>query len=157
MRLLGVLLWTAFLLLSLLLYAKEEKKRIAEYRGLVRLAVHLSDRLTVAPRPLPEIYADFSDEALARIGFLDALSQTDLATALAAGRLHLSPAALKPFTEFSKELGARLYTQEKQKAQELASRVSRDLQQAEADLPRKRRLAGTLFFTAGMLLLLLLL
>lgn len=157
MRLLGVLLWTAFLLLSLLIYAREEKRRIAEYRGLVRLAVHLSDRLTASPRPLPELYADFSDDALSRTDFLDLLKQADLATALAKGRLHLSEAELLPFKDFASELGMRLYTQEVQKAEELVRRTSAALQATEADLPRKRRLASTLFFTAGMLLLLLLL
>jgi len=157
MRILGVLLWTVFLFLSLSLYAREEKRKISEYRGLVRLMIHLNDRLTAAPRPLPEIYAEFSDESLSRTGFLDMLLQTDLSSALASKKLHLSSSELAPFSEFANELGARLYTQERQKAQELVARVSASLKHAEADLPRKRRLAGTLFFTAGMMLLLLLL
>ena len=157
MRLLGVLAWTAFLLASLFLYAREEKRRVSEYRGLVRLVSHLNDRLTAAPRPLPEIFSEFEEDALKRTGFLDVLQRADLTAALVDGGLHLSGEELQPFTEFAAELGSRLYIQERQKTEELLHHTSEVLRQTEADFSRKRRLAATMFFTGGMLLLLLLL
>ena len=156
MRLVGVLLWAVFLLLALLLYAKEEQRRLSEYRGLCRLVSHLRDTLSEMPLPLCEIYASFSDDALARAGFLAHLKERGLPFALDSGVLHLSAEELTPFQAYAEALGGRLYAEERARAEALLSRVTATLSQKTLDAPRKKKLASTLFFTGGMLLLLLL-
>ena len=157
MRMLGVFLWTAFLLFTLLLYVHEEGRRLAEYRGLVRLISHVNDCLVTAPCPLEEIYLRFSDEALARTAFLSHLQNEGLSAALLRGGLHLSPAEREPFLLYAEALGTRLYETEKQKTEELLRHASETLKEKTAEAPRRHKLTTTLFFTGGMLLLLLLL
>ena len=156
MRLFGVLLWSVFLLSALLLYAKEEQRRLSEYRGLCRLVAHLRDTLTEKPLPLGEIYATFTDDALSHAGFLPHLKEKGLLFALNSGVLHLSAEELAPFRTYAEALGSRLYAEERSKAEALLSRATATLSQKTLDAPRKKKLASTLFFTGGMLLLLLL-
>lgn len=157
MRLWGVFLWTVFLLTTLLLYGREEGRRLAEYRGLVRLISHINDSLAISPMPLAEIYARFSDEALSRTEFLSLLQRNGFFSALSAGGLHLTKAEKEPFLLYAEELGTRLYENEKQKTEALLRYTTDTLQKKTAEAPRRRRLASTLFFTGGMLLLLLIL
>ena len=53
----GAVLFVAFLLVTLFLYRREEKRRLAEYRGLLRLISHIRDTLAVSrarsPRSMP--------------------------------------------------------------------------------------------------------
>ena len=155
--LLGALLWSLFLLLSLVLHGKEESRRLAEYRGLCRLAEHLRCALTHAPEPLGAIYERFTDDALARVGFLTLLKEKGLAHAPASGVLHLEGEELAPFHAYAAGLGTRLYTEEKLATEQLLAAVTAHLTQKETTLPVRRKLASTLFFSGGMLLLLLLL
>ena len=157
MRLWGVFLWTIFLLATLLLYGREEGRRLAEYRGLVHLISHINDSLAASPLPLAEIYARFSDEALMRTEFLSLLRRSGFSSALLSGGLHLSKAEKEPFYLYAEELGTRLYENEKQKTSALLRYASDTLPKKTAEAPRRRRLASTLFFTGGMLLLLLIL
>ncbi len=155
--LLGAGLWTLFLLLTLFLLGKEERRRLAQYRGLVRLISHIKAALAASPKPLPAIYAAFRDDALARAGFLPILENEGLAAALDADVLHLDEGDILPFRTYAESLGRRLYAEELRAAEELFSSSSLTLKEKETALPRKEKLTGTLFFSGGMLLLLLLL
>jgi len=155
--LLGAFLWTLFLFLVLLLHRREEKRRLAEYRGLCRLVFHVKDALARAPEPLPLVYARFEDDALSHAGFLSFLREKGLFHALSCGVLHLDEEDLSPFMSYAHGLGNRLYTDEKAAVAALSSEAAAHLSQREAALPRKERLTGTLFFSGGMLILLLLL
>ena len=152
----GALLWSLFLLLALALYHREEKRRLAEYRGLCRLIEHVRSALASLPEPLPAVYGRFSDDALCRSGFLSLLKKEGLSFALAAKALHLDDDELLPFKEYAEGLGARLFAEEKRATEQLLADVTAILHQKEEALPRKKRLTGTLFFTGGMLILLLL-
>lgn len=153
----GALLWSLFLLFALVLYHREEKRRLAEYRGLCRLTEHLRLSLAGAPMPLSLIYERFSDDALAHAGFLSSLKSEGLLPALASKTLHLDDDELRPFQAYAEGLGNRLYVEEQRATENLLSDVTEILRQKEAAFPRKKRLTGTLFFTGGMMVLLLLL
>ena len=153
----GALLWTLFLLLSLSLHRREGKRRLAEYKGLCRLVAHIKHALAGAPEPQSQIFARFSDDALARAGFLSLLQRDGLLSALSSGVLHLDESEMSPFKEYAEGLGSRLYAEEKQRADALLHTVEEILKEKEASFPGRERLAGTLFFSGGMLLLLLLL
>ncbi len=155
--LLGALLWTLFLLAALLLHRREERRRLAEYRGLCRLVQHVREALSRAPEPLSPVFARFEDEALARAGFLSLLREKGLSYALASDTLHLEEAELLPFKDYARVLGGRLYVEERAAIDALASEAAARLSQKEAALPKNERLTGTLFFSGGMLILLLLL
>lgn len=150
----GALLWSLFLLLTLFLHGKEEKKRLDEYKALCHLVHHIKSTLLTAPVPLSLVYADFSDRRLDG-AFLSRLQKEGLAAALAADTLSLEEEELHPFKKYAEELGRRLYTEELLAADELLSRVTATAAQKEAVLPQQRRLTSTLFFSGGMLILLL--
>lgn len=156
-KLWGALLWSLFLLLSLYLHGREEKRRLAEYRGLCRLVGFMKDALARAPEPLSSLYPRFSDDALSHAGFLSVLESEGLAPALASGVLHLDSTELRPFSDYAEGLGLRLYTDERAALDGLYSEVTAHLSQKEAAYPKAKRLSGTLFFTGGMFILLLLL
>ena len=156
MRFLGAGLWSLFLLLAIALERREAARTLAELGGLCRLTAHMKEQLSVAPTPLPRIYATFENEALSRVGFLTCLRKSGLAAALTAHTLSLSEETLRPFLEYAKGLGTRPYREEYEAAKRAHETAVRMLSDAEETYPRKRRLTGTLFFTGGMLLLLLL-
>lgn len=156
-RRVGVLAFIGFLILTLFLYRREEGRRLAEHRGLLRLVTHLRDRLAVAPLPLDEIYATFHDESLSRAGFLKRLETDGLAAALDAKLLHLSAEELRPVREYAAALGTRPYAEEKKKTEELCHLLSSLVTERETAFPTRTRLVGTLFFSGGVLLLLLIL
>ena len=156
-RLWGALLWSVFLLLSLFLHGREEKRRLSEYQGLCHLLLHVKGALARAPEPLSVIFADFSDEALARASFLSLLREKGLSYALKSGVLHLEKADLQLFERYAASLGKRLYVEEKAAVDNTLLKAEEILSKKEAAYPKNRRLSGTLFFTGGMLVLLLLL
>lgn len=156
-RRIGVLAFIAFLTLTLFLYRREERRRLKEQRALLRLLIHIRDALATAPLPLNEIYADFHDDSLARTGFLCVLTQRGLAAALDARLLHLSEEELSPFKEYAAALGTRPYAEEKKKTEELCRLAAVTLARHEESAPARIKLVGTLFFSGGVLLLLLLL
>ena len=155
--LVGALLWALFLLLTLLCFVREERRRLAEYRGLCRLLSHISASLAHAPTPLSVIYATFRDDALARAGFLSVLEERGLSSALSSGTLHIERGDLLPLFSYAEGLGGRLYAEEKQAAEKTHDLLLSALKEKEAALPVRERLTATLFFTGGGLLLLLLL
>ena len=156
-RLCGALLWTLFLLGTLLCTRREEARRLAEYGALCRLVTHLRDGISDTPRPLAQLYADFRDTLLSDIGFLDVLQRDGLHSALQSGRLHLEKEALAPLIAYSEAQGERLWEGEKQALCELLLQMCPKYEARRADAPRRMRLFATLFFSGGMLLLLLLL
>ncbi len=156
-KLFGALLFTVFLLFCLLLYRREEKRSLAEYRGLCRLVSHIRELLSTAPTPLCEIFAGFKDEALSACGFLPLLQSEGLASALSAGKLHLEKESLSPLSTYAENLGTRLYAEEKRAAEEVCCALQAAFKEKEEAFPRQQKLTGTLFFSGGMLLLLLLL
>lgn len=153
----GALLWSLFLLLSLVLHGRAEKRRLSEYKALCHLIAHIKSTLLQAPVPLAAVYADFSDDALEGSAFLSLLREKGFSSALKEGGLSLDEDELTPFKKYAESLGTRLYTEELAAADALLARVTSLLTQKEAALPVRRRLTGTLFFSGGMLLLLLLL
>lgn len=153
----GALLWSLFLLLALRLHGEEEKKRLAEYKGLCRLVQHIKNSLLQVPLPLCDIYERFFDDALDRAGFLSILKEKGLSIALSSGALSLGKEELLPFEEYSKALGARLYTEELRETESLLQTATEAAEAKERALPVRRRLGGTLFFSGGMLVLLLIL
>ena len=153
----GVLLWSLFLLLTLLHFVKEERRRLAEEAGLCRLIAHIKEALARAPIPLPAIYATFRDDALARAGFLSVLQKEGLLSALSSGTLHIERSALLPLFQYAEGLGTRLYAEERRAAEEMLSALLPAIKEKEAALPRREKLTATLFLTGGGLLLLLLL
>ena len=153
----GALLWSLFLFLTLHLHTKEEKKRINEYKGLYRLIQHMKNTLLQAPLTLSDIFARFSDDALAHAGFLSVLKESGLSTALKSKTLSLEEEDLLPFNDYAEELGKRLYSEEIAATDALLHAVASRLEQREATFPKRRRLTSTLFFSGGMLILLLLL
>ena len=153
----GALLWSLFLLLVLHLHRREEKRRLAEYKGLCRLVGHVKSTLLQTPLPLSEIYERFFDDALDRAGFLPLLKKEGFSVALSAGVLALEKEELLPFEAYAEALGTRLYTEELREAEALLSTVTEEVSAKEKALPVRHRLYGTLFFSGGMLLLLLLL
>ena len=153
----GALLWSLFLLLALRLHKREDKRRLAEYKGLCRLVGHVKSRLLQTPLPLSEVYGCFFDDALDRAGFLSLLKTEGFSAALSAGVLSLEKEELLPFEAYAEALGTRLYTEELREADALLSTVTEEVSAREKALPVRQRLYGTLFFSGGMLLLLLLL
>ena len=153
----GVLCFIGFLLCTLLLYRREERRRLSELQGLLRLLTHLCDTLAVAPLPLSEIYAAFRDDALMRCGFLRVLRNEGLAAALEAGVLRLPDEELFSLREYAVSLGSRPYVEEKKKTEEIRRRLITLLAEREKTSLTRTKLVGTLFFSGGMLLLLLLL
>ena len=156
-RALGASLWLLFLLGALYAYRRENAQRVAEYRGLCRLIGHISHTLSEIPVPLEEIYARFSDDALARTGFLTRLRTRGLSAALEGGALRVEEKDLAPFRLYAADLGARLYTEERKAAEHLSLEAERTLAAMSAAMPQKQKLACTLTATGGMLFLLLLL
>ena len=152
----GALLWCLFLLLTLLLVIREERRRLREYRGLCRLISHIREAISSAPAPLSEIYAAFRDDTLRHTGFLDVLTEQGLSAALASDTLHLDGEETLPFRTYAEGLGTRLYAEEVRAAEELLSTVSLTCKEKEAAYPRKERLTATLFLAGGLLILLLL-
>ncbi len=156
-RLVGALLWSLFLLCTLLCVRREEARRLAEYAALCRLMTHLRDALSDAPRPLSHIYGSFRDDTLDRIGFSEILQSKGLHSALTSGVLHLEKEALAPLLTYAEAQGERLWEGEKEALAELLSRLRPSYEARRADAPRRARLFSTLFFSGGMMLLLLLL
>ena len=156
-RLLGAGIFCVFLFAALYAYRKENARRLSEYRGLCRLVGHISRSLSEIPIPLERIYADFEDAALSRTEFLTLLRRAGLATALTEGELHLTEEELSPFLSYAKELGMRLYAEERKEAARLSAEAEKRLSLMEAAMPQKQRLTITLTLTGGALLLLLLL
>ena len=154
---LGASLWMLFLLGALYAYRKDSARRMAEYRGLCRLIAHIAHTLAEIPVPLNEIYCRFTDEALARAGFLARLREAGLYAALSAGALRIEKERLAPFLIYAKDLGARLYGEERKAAERMSAEAERTLAAMSAEMPQKQKLACTLTATGGMLLLLLLL
>lgn len=156
MRLLGALMWSFFLLLTLLFERREAGRALAEERGLCLLLAHIKDSLNASPAPLPQVFAAFDDQALAACGFLEKLRSENLAHALDAGLLCLSKEALRPVKEYAAALGKRPYAAERAEAERVLSQMRAQLTESETAYPKRRRLTGTLLFTFGMLALLLL-
>ena len=153
----GALLWSLFLLLALRLHGEEEKKRLAEYKGLCRLVQHVKSALLQAPLPLCDVYERFFDDALGRAVFLPLLREKGLSAALSSGVLSLDREELLPFKEYAEALGTRLYTEELRETEALLQAAKQTAEAKETALPVRRRLGGTLFFSGGMLILLLIL
>ena len=153
----GALLWSLFLLFALILHGKEEKKRLREYKALSHLIAHIKSSLLQAPLPLSSIFADFSDDALKGGKFLTLLREEGLPSALQSGVLSLEDEELAPFLSYAEGLGKRLYSEELLAADALIAKSSEIAFQKEAALPARHKLTGTLFFSGGMLVLLLLL
>ena len=153
----GALLWSLFLLLAILLHGKEEKRRLEEYRALCRLLSYLRSALLQAPVPLSDIFADFSDPTLSKTEFLSLLREKGFSFALSSKALSVDEEDLLPLKAYAEGLGGRLYTEELTAIDALLAKTASVLAEKEAALPQKRRLTGTLFFSGGMLLLLLLL
>lgn len=153
----GAVLFVAFLLVTLFLYRKEEKRRLAEYRGLLRLISHIRNALAVSPRPLFEIYATFTDGALERSGLLPVLKARGFAAALEEKPLPLSEEDTYLLKEYAAALGGRPYAEEKNKTEELYRHLSAGYAERELLVPKRLKLVGTLFLSGGMLFLLLLL
>lgn len=151
----GALAWSLFLLLSLFYHGREERRRLAEYKGLCRLLLHLKEALLQKPAPLAVLYADFQDGALEASGFLTLLKEKGLSAALASDRLSLSKEDLLSFREYAEGLGKRLYTEELAATRTLLEAATVSLSQKETALPARLKLTGTLFFSGGMLVLLL--
>ena len=141
----------------MILHGKEEKKRLREYKALSHLIVHIKTALLQAPLPLSRIFADFSDDALKGSKFLALLKKEGLSSALQSGELSLEEEELVPFQDYARALGKRLYTEELLAADALIAKASEIASQKEAALPVRHKLTGTLFFSGGMLVLLLLL
>lgn len=156
-RLLGALLWSLFLLFTLLYTRREEARRLRELGALCRLITHLRDALSDLPRPLAYIYDSFHDDTLKQIGFLDVLQREGLHSALTSGVLHLEKEVLAPLVTYAEAQGERLWESEKQALSELLSHLRPSYETRQADAPRRARLFSTLFFSGGMMLLLLLL
>lgn len=150
----GALLWSLFLLLTLLLHGKAERKRLREYKALCRLISHIRSTLLTAPVPLSLVYSDFSDETLSGT-FLSLLKEEGLCSALSKGMLSLEEEELIPFRTYAEGLGRRLYTEELSAAETLLAKATSIATEKEAALPQRCRLTGTLFFSGGMLIMLL--
>ena len=58
---------------------RRKTDELAAFCGLVR---YIGENIAHFSRPLPEIYADYSDEVLGRIGFLDALCVSGMEAAV---------------------------------------------------------------------------
>ena len=157
-ELFGGVLWALFLLLLSWRLAAEEKRVLGELTGLCLLLDALRAELSGAPRPLPALFATFSNPALEGCGFLSILRQKGLAAALGSGALHKRTAgvALPILLPFAEALGTRLLAEESRAVSEALAHLSAVAKSTAEEVPRRVRLGGVLTVSGGMLILLLL-
>ena len=84
---------------------RAERRKTAELGSLVSLVGFIGANISHFCRPLPEIYADFSDELLDSSGFTGLLRENGLKAALEGSSLSLDKNVMDGLTKFAARLG----------------------------------------------------
>ncbi|MBQ8859339.1 MAG: stage III sporulation protein AB [Clostridia bacterium] len=139
--------------------AAMEKKRLRQTEGFLLLVRYIREQISCFRRPLPAIYASFSNEALHSAGFLPALAEGDFSSALAEARegLYLEEEEFKLLFGFGESVGQSF--EEEQRA--LCAYTERELEKALArrreEVPKRVRVLRTLCAVFGGMIVILLL
>ncbi len=155
MTVIGVTVWMTAVLFILCHLLTEEKKRVAEYEGLVLLLHHIRTSVSTYAMPKEQIFAAFSHAPLEKCGFLPLLRQRGLAHALEEGGLRASEEALRPLRLFAKDMGMRLSEEELAACARALDETEPMLASLRSGLPTRLRLCRTLVLTGGMMIVLL--
>ncbi len=157
MRLIGILLFLASALGSVLALSFLERRRTRELEALASLLCAIQNGMLRHRLPLCEIYAAFENETLAACGFLEELRRDGLACALRADTLALREEELSFLFTYAEELGKRFLEEEREQAQAALAALAARREEHRTEGARKGKIQRTLLMTgAGMLLLLLL-
>lgn len=155
----GVLLIVGSILCGGFCYASAIKQEVRRMEGLLHLARQIRTRIAYFRQPLSAIYADFSDEALDRCGFTEALRKGDFMLALLEKKdaLGLRPALIDLAIEFAGELGKSGTEDQTRHCDRCIAEMEKALSALKAEGPDRIRLirALSLCFAAMAALLLI--
>lgn len=155
MTALGVTVWMGAVFIGLYCLLAEERRKVAEYEGLVLLLRHIRASVSSYALPKEQIYATFLHPALAKCGFLDVLGREGLACALEKGGLCVGEEALRPLRIFAEGMGMRLSVEELSACGTALDEAEGILATLRDRLPTRLRLCRTLVLTGGMMVVLL--
>ena len=156
MTVIGATVWMGAVFLGLYCLLGEEKRRVAEYEGLVLLLRHIHTSVSAYGLPKEQIFAAFSHPALERCGFLAVLKEKGLPHALEKGGLCVAQTALHPLYIFAEGMGMRLSKEELSACRLALDEAVQILSSLRERLPTRLRLCRTLVLTGGMMVILLL-
>ena len=105
LKIFGALLFSLLTFYAAVLSEGSLRRRVLEAEGLLLLLRHIRKEIGCFASPLPEIYADFENEALTSIGFLTRLQNEGLRSALALEALSLEDAERQALMRFADALG----------------------------------------------------
>ncbi len=157
MKLIGILLFLASALGSVLALSLLERRRTRELEALSSLLCAIQSGMLRHRLPLCEIYAAFENDALAACGFLEDLRKDGLAYALRADTLAIREEELSFLFTYAEDLGKRFLEEEREAAENALAALAARREEHRTEGAKKGKIQRTLLITgAGMLLLLLL-
>ena len=136
---------------------KANRAHLRELEAILRFLRHIRTNIEHLSRPLPEIYAGFSDAVLEENGFLPALRRDGIRSAVGAVQWRLSDGELSVLTEFAEALG-RGYREEQvslcRYTEEVLGGALEELQTSAPAQERLYRTIPVLLALSGILVLL---
>ncbi len=132
--------------------------RIRQLEGFLQLLRTTREKIVGFGTPTPEIFAGFRNEALEAAGFLPALREGSMRTALREARdgLYLDDEELLPLLEFAASLGSGFADEEAARCEVAIAAIERALEARRSDQPNTAKLGRTLVVGASLAVILVL-
>ncbi|MBR4204160.1 MAG: stage III sporulation protein AB [Clostridia bacterium] len=118
----------------------EEKRKIRELRALVRLVRHIRESIDGLRRPLPQIFAAFSDPALAENGFLPLLRERGFEAAARETPWRQTEEVKRLLSDFGSSLGRGFADEELALCRYTEAKLSEALAALEKAAPDREKL-----------------